>query len=110
MMNCLHLQKNLLAVTENDFFVLAFTRKCHAKVPSLLLSSLNGTFKVQSWWVKQPMCSEGEYAYYYDLEADTYCYPDSNVLINKFNIREQAALAIAERQITTWLKEVHEYG
>jgi len=46
------------------------------------------------------MCSEGEYAYYYDLEADTYCYPDSNVLINRFNIREQAALTIAERQIT----------
>ena len=46
------------------------------------------------------MCSEGEYAYKYDLDSDTYCYPNSRVLINNFNIREQEALSIAERQIT----------
>jgi len=46
------------------------------------------------------MCRESEYAYHYDMESDMYCYPDSSVLINKFDIREPIALMIAERQIT----------
>ena len=46
------------------------------------------------------MCIENEYAYQYDAETDIYCYPNSKVLINKFDIREQATLVIAERQIT----------
>ncbi|MBQ7801517.1 MAG: Fic family protein [Oscillospiraceae bacterium] len=40
--------------------------------------------------------------YSYDYEWDVeYCYPDSNVLINKLNIREAEALAVAEREITS---------
>ena len=46
------------------------------------------------------MRADGEYAYQYDAEADGYCYHNSNVLINKFDIREQEALTVAERQIT----------
>ena len=40
--------------------------------------------------------------YTYDYEWDIkYCYPDSNVLINKLNITDAQALAIAEREITS---------
>ena len=40
--------------------------------------------------------------YSYDYEWDVeYCYPDSNVLINKLNIRDAEALAAAEREITS---------
>lgn len=40
--------------------------------------------------------------YSYDYEWDVkYCYPDSNVLINKLNITDAQALAIAEREITS---------
>ena len=46
------------------------------------------------------MSIKGEYVYQYDTEADMYCYPNSNVLINKFNIRKQIDLNTAERQIT----------
>lgn len=39
--------------------------------------------------------------YSYDYERDTtYCYPSSNVLKNKLNIRDSAALLEAERNIT----------
>jgi cell filamentation protein len=55
---------------------------------------------MQKWQVKHPMCSEGEYAYHYHLDSDTYCYTGSRVLINNFNIRDQETLTIAERQIT----------
>ena len=46
------------------------------------------------------MRSDSEYAYQYDVATDIYCYPNSNILINKFNIRNQTDLAVAERQIT----------
>lgn len=40
--------------------------------------------------------------YTYDYEWDIkYCYPDSNVLINKLNITDAQALAVAEREITS---------
>ncbi len=39
--------------------------------------------------------------YTYDYEWDSeYCYPATNVLINKLNIRNAEDLAIAEREIT----------
>lgn len=40
--------------------------------------------------------------YSYDYEWDKeYCYPDSNVLINKLNIKDADALSVAEREITS---------
>lgn len=40
--------------------------------------------------------------YSYDYEWDIeYCYPDSNVLINKFNITNSDDLSVAEREITS---------
>ena len=40
--------------------------------------------------------------YSYDYEWDVeYCYPDSNGLINKLNIRDAEALAAADREITS---------
>lgn len=41
-----------------------------------------------------------EYQYFYKWDRE-YCYPDSNVLINKLNIRDAGALAAAEREITS---------
>lgn len=39
--------------------------------------------------------------YYYEFEQDSiYCYPDSFILKNKLNIREQDVLEEAERNIT----------
>lgn len=39
--------------------------------------------------------------YQYDYESDeNYCYPESNVLINKLNIKNADALFVAEREIT----------
>ena len=39
--------------------------------------------------------------YSYDYEWDSeYCYPESNVLINKLNIRNAEDLSVAEREIT----------
>lgn len=39
--------------------------------------------------------------YYYEYEQDSiYCYPDSFILKNKLNIREQSVLEDAERNIT----------
>lgn len=39
--------------------------------------------------------------YYYEFEQDSiYCYPDSFILENKLNIREQEKLEEAERNIT----------
>ena len=40
-----------------------------------------------------------EYKYYYE-GAEFYCYPGTNVLINKFGIRDREQLEIAERKIT----------
>ncbi len=40
--------------------------------------------------------------YSYDYEWDSeYCYPNSHVLINKLNIQDASALAVAEREITS---------
>lgn len=40
--------------------------------------------------------------YSYDYEWDKeYCYPDSNVLINKLNIKNSDDLSVAEREITS---------
>lgn len=40
--------------------------------------------------------------YSYDYEWDVeYCYPDSNVLINKLNITNNDDLSVAEREITS---------
>jgi cell filamentation protein len=41
-----------------------------------------------------------EYEYNYQKHDDFYCYPESDVLINKFDIRDKEALNTAERQIT----------
>ena len=41
-----------------------------------------------------------DYEYNYQKHNDFYCYPNSNVLINKFDIRDKEALYTAERQIT----------
>jgi hypothetical protein len=38
------------------------------------------------------MSSNSEYEYSYDKNADFYCYPGTNVLINKFGIRDKEAL------------------
>ena len=39
--------------------------------------------------------------YYYEYEQDSiYCYPDSFILKNKLNIRDQETLEEAERNIT----------
>lgn len=41
--------------------------------------------------------------YQYDYEWDAnYCYPESNVLINKLNIKDPTALLLAEREITAF--------
>ena len=40
----------------------------------------------------------------YDYEWDSeYCYPESNVLINKLNIEAAEDLSVAEREITACL-------
>lgn len=41
-----------------------------------------------------------DYSYSYEWDRE-YCYPDSNVLINKLNIHDADALRIAEREITS---------
>lgn len=41
-----------------------------------------------------------EYEYSYDKRGDLYCYPGTDVLINKFDIRDKGLLSTAERQIT----------
>ena len=42
--------------------------------------------------------------YSYDYEWDSeYCYPESNVLINKLNIQAAEDLSVAEREITACL-------
>ena len=46
------------------------------------------------------MPHNNEYEYNYQKHDDFYCYPESNVLINKFDIRDKEALNTAERQIT----------
>jgi hypothetical protein len=46
------------------------------------------------------MPHDDEYEYGYDKRNDFYCYPGTDVLINKFNIRNLEALSTAERQIT----------
>lgn len=42
----------------------------------------------------------GDYSYSYQWDRE-YCYPDSNVLINKLNIQDADALHTAEREITS---------
>ena len=44
------------------------------------------------------MMRDYSYSYQWDRE---YCYPDSNVLINKLNIQDVEALHTAEREITS---------
>jgi len=46
------------------------------------------------------MFHNNDYEYDYDKHDDFYCYPESNVLINKFDIRSKEDLNTAERQIT----------
>lgn len=46
------------------------------------------------------MFNDNEYEYDYDKHDDHYCYPKSNVLINKFDIRNKEDLNTVERQIT----------
>lgn len=41
-----------------------------------------------------------DYSYEYEFDSE-YCYPDSNVLINKLNITDRDALANAERELTS---------
>lgn len=41
-----------------------------------------------------------DYSYSYEWDRE-YCYPNSNVLINKLNIQDADALHIAEREITS---------
>ncbi len=41
-----------------------------------------------------------DYSYSYERDQE-YCYPDSNVLINKLNILDENALHTAEREITS---------
>lgn len=41
-----------------------------------------------------------EYEYSYNKHDDFYCYPKTDVLINKFDIRDKEALSVTERQIT----------
>ena len=40
-----------------------------------------------------------DYSYDYEWDCE-YCYPDSNILINKLNIQNAEDLAVAEREIT----------
>lgn len=42
----------------------------------------------------------GDYSYSYEWDRE-YCYPNSNVLINKLNIQDADALHTAEREITS---------
>lgn len=44
------------------------------------------------------MMRDYSYSYTWDRE---YCYPESQVLINKLNIHDEAALRTAEREITS---------
>jgi cell filamentation protein len=46
------------------------------------------------------MPQHNEYEYNYQKHDDFYCYPESGVLINKFNIRNKEELNTVERQIT----------
>lgn len=41
-----------------------------------------------------------EYNYDYDKQDDFYCYPKTNILINKFDIQNKSDLSTVERQIT----------
>jgi len=45
--------------------------------------------------------NEHEYEYHYNKKTDIYCYPNTNVLINKFNITNASDLFITEREITS---------
>jgi len=47
------------------------------------------------------MSNTNEYEYNYDVHDDIYCYPESDVLINRFDIRDKDALNIVEKQITS---------
>lgn len=41
-----------------------------------------------------------DYSYSYEWDQE-YCYPNSNVLINKLNIQDADSLRTAEREITS---------
>lgn len=41
-----------------------------------------------------------DYSYSYEWDRE-YCYPNSDVLINKLNIMDAGALSVAEREITS---------
>lgn len=41
-----------------------------------------------------------DYSYSYEWDRE-YCYPNSNVLINKLNIQDAESLHMAEREITS---------
>jgi cell filamentation protein len=47
------------------------------------------------------MPNTNEYEYNYQKHDDFYCYPESDILINKFDIRDKEALNTVERQITS---------
>ena len=46
------------------------------------------------------MPQTNEYEYNYQQHDDFYCYPESGVLKNKFDIRDKGALHAVEQQIT----------
>jgi len=46
------------------------------------------------------MSTHNEYEYQYNEQADSYCYPNTRILINKFDIRNYDDLNITEREIT----------
>nr|WP_051527334.1 hypothetical protein [[Eubacterium] cellulosolvens] len=46
------------------------------------------------------MIKDQEYDYFYEEGDRKYCYPNSNVLINKLNIRDPDILWNAERELT----------
>jgi len=45
--------------------------------------------------------NDNDYEYHYNKWADIYCYPNTNILINKFDIRNPNDLIITEREITS---------
>ena len=47
------------------------------------------------------MLNTNEYEYNYQKHDDFYCYPESDILINKFDICDKEALNTVERQITS---------
>ena len=46
------------------------------------------------------MSTHNEYEYQYSEQADNYCYPNTRILVNKFDIRSYDDLNVTEREIT----------